>query len=33
MESSADQILAQTTQPVRITDHKSPADINIVMDP
>jgi hypothetical protein len=29
----ADQILAQTHQPVRIGNYRSPADINIVMDP
>src|SRR6266516_7386667 len=31
--SSADQILTWTAQPVRITDPKSPTDLNIVMDP
>ncbi len=31
--SFPDQILTWTAQPVRITDPKSPADLNIVMDP
>ena len=31
--SLADRILTQTHQSVHITDRKSPADLNIVMDP